>query len=219
MGKEYCVYCHTSPTGKKYIGITSQKPINRWKKGDGYQGNREFYADIQKYGWENFEHTILQYALPHDEAENIEVKLIQELRANAPDAVYNKTKGGESNWNVLPQTGEKISNALRGRKISKESIEKRRKTMMGHFVSDETRKKIGDSHRGKTATDELREKLKKSHKEEAKPVQMLSVEGEIIKEFDSIHEAARKCGIKPLLIRRVCNGQRQTTSGYKWRFV
>ena len=62
-------------------------------------------------------------------------------------------------------------------------------------------------------------KLKKSHKEEAKPVQMLSVEGEIIKEFDSIHEAARKCGIKPLLIRRVCNGQRQTTSGYKWRFV
>lgn len=27
---QYCVYKHTSPSGKCYIGITRQNPIKRW---------------------------------------------------------------------------------------------------------------------------------------------------------------------------------------------
>ncbi len=37
VGFEYNVYSHTSPSGKKYIGITKQKPEHRWSNGDGYK--------------------------------------------------------------------------------------------------------------------------------------------------------------------------------------
>lgn len=50
---------HISPSNKRYIGITSQKPEIRWANGKGYSYNKHFYRAIQKYGWDNFEHRIL----------------------------------------------------------------------------------------------------------------------------------------------------------------
>lgn len=32
----YCVYKHTTPNGKVYIGITSKNPLKRWNNGIGY---------------------------------------------------------------------------------------------------------------------------------------------------------------------------------------
>lgn len=32
----YCVYKHTSPSGKVYVGITELKPKYRWNNGKGY---------------------------------------------------------------------------------------------------------------------------------------------------------------------------------------
>lgn len=31
------LYMHISPNGKKYVGITCQKPEGRWRKGEGYK--------------------------------------------------------------------------------------------------------------------------------------------------------------------------------------
>ena len=48
--RNYTVYKHTSPSGKIYIGMTCQKPKDRWgKDGNGYKG-QPFYNAIQKYG-------------------------------------------------------------------------------------------------------------------------------------------------------------------------
>lgn len=57
--KNYCVYKHTSPSNKVYIGITSQEPERRWKNGNGYKKNLYFTKAIKKYGWDNFAHEIL----------------------------------------------------------------------------------------------------------------------------------------------------------------
>ena len=57
----YSVYKHTFPNGKVYIGITSQKPEDRWSKGKGYQRQPLIYNAINKYGWDNIVHKIFLY--------------------------------------------------------------------------------------------------------------------------------------------------------------
>lgn len=66
--KSYCIYKHTSPSGKVYIGATSQRPAKRWGGGSGYVSNPYFAQDIQKYGWAAFTHEILASGLTKAEA-------------------------------------------------------------------------------------------------------------------------------------------------------
>lgn len=63
MKSDFCVYKHTSPSGKVYIGITQQRPEYRWQGGLGYRHNEYFFRAILKYGWNNFAHEILQSGL------------------------------------------------------------------------------------------------------------------------------------------------------------
>ena len=37
MSENYTVYMHRFPNGKVYIGMTSKKPEDRWKRGSGYR--------------------------------------------------------------------------------------------------------------------------------------------------------------------------------------
>lgn len=51
--KTWTVYMHISPSGKRYIGVTSKTNVeDRWRNGKGYQKCPYFYKAIQKYGWE-----------------------------------------------------------------------------------------------------------------------------------------------------------------------
>ena len=76
----YTVYQHKNKiNGKVYIGITKQAPEERWNNGKKYKSSPHFYAAIQKYGWDNFEHNILFQNLTKEEACQKEQKLIQKL--------------------------------------------------------------------------------------------------------------------------------------------
>ena len=65
----FCVYKHTCPNGKVYIGITCQKPEQRWRHGKGYKRNALFFRAINKYEWENIKHEILYENLTKEQAE------------------------------------------------------------------------------------------------------------------------------------------------------
>ena len=56
----WCIYKHTSPSNKSYIGMTYQDPNVRWKNGAGYSAETKFGKAIQKYGWDNFTHEIIE---------------------------------------------------------------------------------------------------------------------------------------------------------------
>ena len=90
----WCLYMHTCPNGKVYIGITSKSPKDRWRNGRGYETNVLFNRAIIKYGWDNIEHDVLLDGLTKAQAEHYEIEFIKELESNNPAYGYNISSGG-----------------------------------------------------------------------------------------------------------------------------
>lgn len=105
----YSVYAHTSPSGKKYIGITKQKPERRWNKGKSYSSNSYFTKAIEKYGWDNFQHEVLFEVDSLEQAKELEVKLIAQYRSDEREYGYNITKGGDPCNLGLGEAGRKLN--------------------------------------------------------------------------------------------------------------
>lgn len=95
--KCYSVYLHTNiHNNKRYYGITKHNACERWKMGIGYQDNDVFFADIQKYGWEEgFSHEIIAHDLTYLEARNLENELIKQYQT--VENGYNKSYSTVSN--------------------------------------------------------------------------------------------------------------------------
>lgn len=94
--KKYMVYCHTNKiNGKRYVGMTGQKTLKyRSHNGASYKGCRYFYFAIRKYGWDNFDHEILESGLSLDEAKQVEMTYIREFRTRDHRYGYNIDTGG-----------------------------------------------------------------------------------------------------------------------------
>lgn len=227
----YILYKHTAPNGKVYIGITSRKPETRWEGGKGYKSNDHFYRAITLYGWDNIEHTILAEGLSKSEAEELEIAAIKEYDATNPDKGYNLREGGSlasfseealikmRNSHLgkkLPQEQkEKISRAMKGRKVSKGTL--------GCKYSAEARAKISKALTGKKLKEETKSKIKESRKgkctggKNPRAHKVINLDtGEI---FDSISCASKKCNIRASRIQAVCAGRYYRTGGCRWAYV
>ena len=85
----WCLYMHTFPDEKKYIGI-SMSPFTRWKNdGSGYKDQPKMWEAIQKYGWENVKHEIILENLNEKTAKQIEKALILQYQTTIPALGYN----------------------------------------------------------------------------------------------------------------------------------
>lgn len=74
----YYLYKHENIYNHKtYIGC-STNPVKRWRNGRGYENQKEFFSDIQKYGWNSFDHKILLQVKDADFATALETALINE---------------------------------------------------------------------------------------------------------------------------------------------
>ena len=162
-GGNYCVYVHTSPSGKMYIGQTGRSPEKRWgkngrryleKKNDKYI-HPAFARAIEKYGWNNFEHEVIASKLTKEEADNFEKLLIEKLDTQNPEFGYNCKDGG-SNGALSEETRKKISESNKGNK----------NCMFGKKFSEEHRKKLSESHKGMKVSEEVKRKISKSLKGE-----------------------------------------------------
>ena len=91
--KTYCIYKHTLPNQKVYIGQTCD--IKRRWRASSYVGNCLFYNAIQKYGWENITHEILEDNLTLDEANEKEKYYIALYQSTNSQYGYNLRAGGE----------------------------------------------------------------------------------------------------------------------------
>ena len=130
---QYCIYCHTNKiNGKQYIGLTSENPPSkRWgSNGINYKQCTCFYGAIQKYGWNNFEHIILEENLTAEQAEQLEKYYIKLYNTMVPNG-YNLTSGGEIK-----------------KEISEETRKRLRESHLGYKNSEETKKKMSESRKG-----------------------------------------------------------------------
>ena len=91
---KWIVYRHTSPSGKTYIGITSNIK-QRWaSNGRNYcTYNSIFKKAIEKYGWDSIQHDIVLEGVSKSEAIYAEKYLIRWYKLH--NLSYNITDGGE----------------------------------------------------------------------------------------------------------------------------
>lgn len=82
MIKNYKVYIHTTPSGKKYVGMTCKQINARWQNGRGYKSSKYFYRAVLKYGWDNISHEIVLTNATLAEASEKEKELIIEYKSN-----------------------------------------------------------------------------------------------------------------------------------------
>lgn len=109
----YIIYIHRNKINNKaYIGQTIN-PKERWKP-KNYKHNPHFYAAIQKYGWDNFEHTIFASGLTVDEANHIERLLIALYDTTNPAIGYNVRLGGDSGGVFSEEARKRMSEAHKG---------------------------------------------------------------------------------------------------------
>lgn len=148
MNRNYKLYVHIAPNGKKYYGITKQKPKDRWQNGIGYKFNQYFTKAINKYGWDNIEHIVIYDDLTEDEAKKLEQYYIQWYDTTNHNHGYNISLGGEGG-NASEETRKKISNALKGEKHPLYGKTGKDNPNYGRLRSEETRRKISEALIGK----------------------------------------------------------------------
>lgn len=201
MVKTYIVYKHTCPNGKVYIGITNQTVSNRWRNGKGYNHNAHFSAAINKYGWQNIKHEILFDSLSEAEAIEKEIELIAKYKSNNREYGYNQSCGGEEHkgCKCSEQTKRAISNANKGRRAYNRGVP----------MSEEQKRKVSDARKGKAIG-------KNNHK--SKAVCQYSLDGELIRVWESARSAGRELGIDYRNISACCLNKQHTAHGYKWRY-
>lgn len=206
----WCVYMHTNKVnGKVYIGITSKDPHKRWgANGNQYRERHQqvFYRAIQKYGWDNFKHEIIDENLTKEEAETIEINLIAQYKSNCrkyknPEFGYNQTDGGEGS------TGYVYTDEQRKRKS--EWAKERCNT-------DEWKKRISELMTGHKLSKEHIEKLRKFM---SKAVVQLDLHGKYIAEYDSSRKAYQVTGIDESSIRKCCKGKFTNAGGFLWAYL
>lgn len=137
----YTIYKHTNKiNGKSYIGQTKRPLSTRFGiNGENYIHSVKFYAAIQKYGWDNFEHSILEENLTAEE-----VDLREQYWIKFYDSInngYNLLSGG-NHQEVKLSTKEKQRNS----QLSK--CEENRQ-LYGTGLKPSAIKKLSDMYRGK----------------------------------------------------------------------
>ena len=128
----YVVYLHTSPSGKRYVGITCTAVEKRWRHGNGYYKNKYFARAIKKYGWENFTHEIVAEGLSKVEAEEIEQSLIMRYQSSVKLYGYNIKSGGDSNGRHAEESKQLMSENRKGKGTQPRSEATKQKMRENH---------------------------------------------------------------------------------------
>lgn len=219
--KTYTLYMHVNKTNyKKYIGITSQPVSRRWRsQGQGYKMCVLFNRAIQKYGWDNFEHLVLEENLTEEEAKNEEKRLIAFYKSNDKKYGYNIMEGGqtqhlpEESIQKMKETKRKNPQQFNHDKLS--AGQKRKWQNM----SEEDRKRFCKKMREVSSRPEIRKARSKFFNSDRnprlQPVQCIET-GQC---YLSSKDAATAMGGNVSTFHKLWSGWQKTAWGYHWKKI
>lgn len=189
----FIVYCHTNKiNGKQYIGITSMSLEDRCgKDGTRYRNCIAFWNAIQKYGWDNFSHTVLAYDLTREKANELEIYYISKFNTMVPNG-YNLSPGGEV-YERTEEMRKHMSEVMTGNK-----------SRTGMKNSEKHKKRMSELMKGNTYG---------AYK--GRPVLQYTLSGEFVAEYSSSAEASRKTGIGH--VKHAVSGALKTAGGFIWK--
>jgi len=213
----YCIYVHINKiNGKMYVGQTCRRPESRWgRDGSGYREHPYFYNAINKYGWDNFEHEVVASNLTKEEADNFEKLLIAKLNLLNPNRGYNLQEGG-SNGRPSEIAIQKMREANSGENHP----------MYGKHLPESTRKKISEAktgeknnfygkHHSAESKQKMREANSGSQNVKSKKVFQYNLQGDFIKEWDSMTDIAKFYNVGRTTVMRHCRSE----SIFKHEFI
>ena len=215
----YYIYVHILKSdGRKYIGITSQTLNERWQNGNGYKGSTHFKHAIDKYGWDAFEHKVLNTCETQEEAFMLEKQYISDFNTTDEKFGFNLLEGGISSKHHRSSI-ERMSEKRKGYKYTGDGLKKQQeharnmaKANKGKPRSEETKHKISETHKGMTYGEETKQKIR-----DAFSVPVLCVE--LNKIYSSMTAAAKEFNISKCTISAVIKGRNKTAAGYHWKLA
>lgn len=184
--------------------------------------NTHFHRALRKYGLDNFVYCVLEDNILRENLNLREIWWIEYYDSYYNG--YNMTLGGDGVRRVVisEETRRKMSESRKGRDVWNKGKH--------GIYSEETLKKFSEVHKGIHHTEESKRKMSESRKGRPSPfkgkpspkrkkVLKYDLNGNFIKEYTSMREAAKenpKCGTN---IGAVCKGKRRQAGGFIWKYA
>lgn len=212
------IYKITSPTNKVYIGQT----INLKSRMKNYRNltcksQGKIYSSLAKYGFSNHKFDIL-LNIPQ-----VHLNYYERFFQDFYDCVNNGlnlryTKVDDKSGSMSEESKAKMSKSQSGKVMP---IETRNKISIANklYATTEHFKLYGNKHNiGKKLTDKTKELMRNSSPNKKK-VGKFDIDGNLIKEYNSVSEAARECNSFTSNIVKNCKGDKGLVVGFKWKYL
>lgn len=213
LKRNYCVYIHENLINNRmYIGMTNDTK-RRWRtKGIEYKpykkNTRPFWNAIEKYGWDNFKHSIIEENLTFEEACEREKHYIAKYSEEGFN-LYNVAEGGNGGiiYKEHPKGMEGKSQTEYQKSKQKEWASKSENNCMsnGKVVWGLTHNHP-KGMKGKSHSDEYKNRLRehmKKHNPHAKKCVIIYPNGEKVS-CSSKSEASRLLNISIDTVQSIC---------------
>lgn len=196
----YNIYIHKNKLNKKiYVGVsTNIKNRWSWQRCVAFNENTHHYHEplyraIRKYGWDGFDHNVIETYVDKQSALNAEKYWIKFYKSNikifGADYGYNQSSGGEDisnrNWEIC----ENLSKRMSGSK----------NPMFGKIHSIEVRNKISNTKKINPMSQESRDKLSEIFRVKFSEEQIKN----ICSDVRSQSEIAKSYGVSRTAIKKV----------------
>lgn len=219
---EGIIYRYVSPSGKSYIGQTTQEKLRKehWNTVGPYAGLKINRAR-EKYGINSFTYEVLgrrYYADKVSAKQSLDALEVYYIGFyDSYNNGYNCTIGGESTlgYTHTNETRIKLSEVRKGNKLSTDTKDKISNKLKGRKLSEEWKNKIGASLKGKTKSQGHITKMSLS---KSRGIIQYDCDGTYLNEYVTIKEASANTKISISAIYKCLSGKNRTSGGFIWKY-